>query len=98
MENSAHLPKNHKFTIYLDGDGDYVMESQQERGFMIHGPTPDLVVMEMIGLLSTWESFKEWCKSCNCPIELYPVKTIMPIFENFQEMTSDPEDTLAGKL
>lgn len=91
MENSVHLPKDHKFTLYLDEGGDYILESQQERGLVIHGSTPDLVVMEMIGLLPIWESFKEWCKSCNCTIESDPVETIMPTFENFQEMTWDDQ-------
>jgi len=98
MEDLVHLPKDHKFTLYLGENGEYTLESQQERGLVIHGPTPDLVFIVMAGLLPIWESFKEWCKSCGCPIEFDPVETIMPTFENFQEMTRDPEDTLTRQL
>ncbi len=99
MENPVRLPMEHKFTLYLDKKGNYVLESQQERGLVIHGPTPDLVVMEMIEILPMWESFKAWCVKCGSPIESDPVETIMPTFENFQEMTwDDQSEMLARKL
>ena len=99
MENLVRLSTDHKFTLYLDKDGNYVLESQQERGLVIHGATPDLVVMEMIEILPMWESFKAWCLRCGSPIESDPVETIMPTFENFQEMTRDYQnETLARKL
>lgn len=97
MENSVHLPAGHKFTMYLDKDGNYVLESQQERGLVIHGPTPDLVVMEMTEILPMWESFKVWAG--NIYREPDFSEHAMKAFENFQEMTWDSEsDTLAWKL
>lgn len=98
MTEQTSLPRDHRFTFYLAEDGRYVLESQKERGLVIRGSTPDLVVMEMIELLPIWGSFKLWCKSCNSPIESDPVEMIMPTFENFCEMTDDSENSLARKL
>ena len=99
MENPVRLPMDHKFTLYLDKEGNYVLESQQERGLLIRGATPDLVVMEMIEILQMGESFNAWCVKCGSPIESDPIETIMLTFENFQEMTwGDENESLVLKL
>ena len=88
MENPAHLPTNHKFTLYRDEKGNYILESQQEKGLVLDGISPNDVVVRMVETIPDWESFKVWARLDKEPIS---VESVMPTFENFQEMCSDPK-------
>lgn len=59
MENSAHLPTDHKFTLYRDVEGVYVLESQQENGPIVDGLDPDEVVTRMIETIPKWGTLSE---------------------------------------
>ncbi len=54
MENIAHLPTGHKFTLYRDEEGIYVLESQQEKGLIVDGIDPNEVVTRMTEIMPTW--------------------------------------------
>lgn len=89
MENPVHLPAGHRFTIYRDEEGNYILESQQEKGLVLNGSTPDEVAEMMAKTVPEFEGFKVWAKLDKEPI---PQESIMPTFADFQEMCSDPRD------
>lgn len=49
-DEATPLPVEEKFTIYLDGDGDYIMQANrdaQNEFLAAHGATPDEAVLNM---------------------------------------------------
>lgn len=59
MENLVHLPTGHKFTLYRDGEGVYVLESQQEEGLIVDGMNPNEVVTRMTEVMPIWGTLDE---------------------------------------
>ena len=62
MQNLAHLPTGHKFTLYRDEEGIYVLESQQVKGLILDGTDPNEVVTRMTEAMPTWETLDELSK------------------------------------
>lgn len=96
MENPAHLPTGHKFTLYRDEDGDYVLESQLEKGLILHGISPNDVVIKMVETIPHWESFKAW--GGDPRNDSSSAKETAQTFENFLEMTDERTDETAREL
>lgn len=59
MENPAHLPTGHKFTLYRDGEGIYVLESQQKEGPVVDGSDANEVVARMVEVIPEWPTLDE---------------------------------------
>ena len=59
MKNPAHLPTGHKFTLYRDGEGLYVLESQQKDGPIVGGFDPNDVVARMVEAIPKWPELDE---------------------------------------
>ena len=59
VENSAHLPTGHKFTLYRDEEGVYVLESQQEKGPIVDGLDVNELVAKMVKVIPEWPTMSE---------------------------------------
>lgn len=59
MENPVHLPTNHKFTLYRDEEGVYVLESQQKEGPIVDGADANEVVAKMVEVIPKWPTLDE---------------------------------------
>lgn len=59
MEKLVHLPTGHKFTLYRDEEGVYVLESQEEQGLIVDGMDPNEAVTRMTEVMPTWGTLNE---------------------------------------
>lgn len=60
-EKCVHLPEGHKFTLYRDEAGDYILSSQEEKGLIVHAKSLQRAVTIMVQAIPEWMTFKKEC-------------------------------------